>query len=570
MAERLDRGNPAVSEKSRTRLFPSRTLLWVLPLAFLALFFFLPLGKILVTAGQSAAENSFAMTSLAPVWRPLWFTTWQAALSTLLTLLLGLPAAYVFSHYQFRGKRLLRVLTTLPFILPTVVAVAGFTALLGPRGLLNLGLMRLFALDTAPITFMNTLWGILLVHVFYNTTIVLRVVGSAWAQLDERWEQTARVLGASPRLALKEVTLPLLRPSILSAALLVFLFDFTSFAVILMVGGPYFASLEVAIYQQTMSLFNLPLAGLLAAVQLVCTFAITWVYDRVNGSRSIPLMPKLTSETLRPARSHSEKFGVFFINTLLVVLLVLPMLALAARSLLNLGSDGAMKLSLQNYTQLFVNSSNSYFYVPPAGAALNSFFYALVTVLLSVVLGTLAAYAMFKSRRRWLDALITLPLGASAVTLGLGFIITFNRAPLDVRSFPLLIPIAHSLVAIPFVVRTLQPALNAIPGSLRQAAGVLGASPLKTWRNVDVPLLRRSLLVASIFAFTLSLGEFGATTFLARPETPTLPVAIARYIAMPGELNYGQALAMSTILLLICGLAIFLLERLQPAGKTEI
>ncbi len=559
-----------MSGTRKNRLFPARALLWLLPLAFLALFFFVPLGKILITAGQSAVENGFALTSLAPVWRPLWFTTWQAALSTVLTLLLGLPAAYVFSHYQFRGKRLLRVLTTLPFILPTVVAVAGFTALLGPRGLLNLGLMRLFALDTAPITFMNTLWGILLVHVFYNTTIVLRVVGSAWAQLDERWEQTARVLGASPRMALKGVTLPLLRPSILAAALLVFLFDFTSFAVILMVGGPYFATLEVAIYQQTMSLFNLPLAGLLAAVQLVCTFAITWVYGRVNGSRNIPLMPKLTSETLRHARSQAEKLGVFLINTLLVTLLVLPMLALAARSLLNLDSDGAMTFSLHNYTQLFVNSSNSYFYIPPAGAALNSLFYGLVTVLFSVVLGTLAAYAMFLSRRRWLDALITLPLGASAVTLGLGFIITFTRAPLDVRSFPLLIPIAHSLVAMPFVVRTLQPALNAIPGSLRHAAGVLGASPAKTWRNVDVPLLRRSLLVASIFSFTLSLGEFGATTFLARPETPTLPVAIARYISMPGELNYGQALAMSTILLVICGLAIFLLERLQPAGMTEI
>jgi thiamine transport system permease protein len=571
MAQRLDRGDPAVNETRKTRLFPARTLLWVLPLAFLALFFFVPLGKIMVTAGQSAAENGFTLTSLAPVWRPLWFTTWQAALSTLLTLLLGLPAAYIFSHYQFRGKRLLRVLTTLPFILPTVVAVAGFTALLGPRGLLNLGLMKLFALETAPITFMNTLWGILLVHVFYNTTIVLRVVGSAWVQLDTRWEQTARVLGASPRQALKEVTLPLLRQSILTAALLVFLFDFTSFAVILMVGGPYFATLEVAIYQQTMSLFNLPLAGLLAAVQLVCTFIITWVYGKANGSRSIPLLPKLTSETQRPAQTSGEKIAVVGINTLLIAILILPMLALAARSFLNLDAGALnMHLTLQNYRQLFINSSNSYFYVPPAGAALNSLFYALETVLLSVVLGTLAAYAMFHSQRRWLDALITLPLGASAVTLGLGFIITFNHAPLDVRSFPLLIPVAHSLVAMPFVLRTLQPALNAIPASLRQAAGVLGASPLKTWRSVDVPLLRRSLLVGGIFAFTLSLGEFGATTFLARPETPTLPIAIARYIAMPGELNYGQALAMSTILLLICGLAIFLLERLQPAGMTEI
>jgi thiamine transport system permease protein len=149
-------------------------------------------------------------------------------------------------------------------------------------------------------------------------------------------------------------------------------------------------------------------------------------------------------------------------------------------------------------------------------------------------------------------------------------VLTFDKAPFDVAHFPLLIPIAHSLVATPFVVRTLQPVLNSIPASLRQAAGVLGASPARTWRNVDVPLLRRSLLVAAIFAFTISLGEFGATSFLVRPETPTLPVAIYRFISMPGESNYGQALAMSTLLLLLCGLAIALLERLQPEGMKEI
>lgn len=560
------------------RLLSGRIWLWAIPLAFLALFFFLPLGKILTVAGESALAKGFSLSSLAPVTGPLWFTTWQAALSTLLTLLLGLPAAYVYSHFEFTGKRLLRVLTTLPFILPTVVAVAGFTALIGPRGLLNLGLMRLLGLTNPPVIFMNTLWGILLVHVFYNTTIVLRVVGSAWSQLDPRWEGTARVLGASPRQALSKVTLPLLRPSILTAALLVFLFDFTSFGVILMVGGPYFATLEVAIYQQTMSLFNLPLAGLLAVTQLLCTFVITWIYGKANGERRIPLIPKLTSESLHRAGTTAEKAAIFVMNLLLVLLLVLPLMALVVRSFLTLQADASVwgsyttGFTIHNYTQLFQNTSQSYFYVPPAAAALNSILFALATTFFSLVIGTLAVYAMYNNSRsrRWLDALITLPLGASAVTLGLGFVLTFDKAPFDVAHFPLLIPIAHSLVATPFVVRTLQPVLNSIPASLRQAAGVLGASPAKVWRNVDVPLLRRSLLVAAIFAFTISLGEFGATSFLARPETPTLPVAIYRFISMPGESNYGQALAMSTLLLLLCGLAISLLERLQPEGMKEI
>lgn len=553
-------------------------LLWGIPLLFLGIFFFLPLGKILWTAFEASINSSAAAISLQQITKPLWFTTWQAALSTALTLLLGLPAAYLFARYSFRGRRLLKVLTTLPFILPTVVAAAGFNALLGPRGLLNLGLMSLFHLENAPITFMNTLVGIITVHVFYNTTVVIRIVGSAWSQLDPRWEQSARVLGASRWQTLREVTLPLLKPSLLAAALMVFLFDFTSFGVILLVGGPTFSSLETAIYQQVFSMLNLPLAGLLAVVQLACTFTITALYSRINGRRAIPLMPHLNSDEMRIPQTRGEKWLLGSMVTFLFLLLTAPILAMTVRSFLRLGGDrgqyGAVKtgFTLQYYTQLFVNSNQSIFYVPPAQAALNSLYYALITVLLSVALGLLAAYAITgnSSRGRWLNTLITLPLGASAVLLGLGFLVAFDRPPFDPQHFPLLIPIAHTLVAMPFVVRTVQPVLASIPSSLKDAAAVLGASRWQVWREVELPIISRAALVGSLFSFTISLGEFGATSFLARPDRPTLPIAISRYLSMPGDLNYGQALAMATILMLVCALAIVLLERIKLPGNSEI
>jgi thiamine transport system permease protein len=186
-------------------------------------------------------------------------------------------------------------------------------------------------------------------------------------------------------------------------------------------------------------------------------------------------------------------------------------------------------------------------------------------------MGTLAAYALNRRSRlnRVIDPLLMLPLGASAVTLGLGFIVTFTRPPLDVRSFPWLIPIAHSLVALPFVVRTLQPALASIPASLRQAAAILGAPPLRVWQEVDLPIVARAALVSGIFSFTIPLGEFGATSFLARPEYPTLPVAIFRFLSQPGALNYGQALAMATLLMLVCALSILVLERVRLPDSTE-
>ena len=555
----------------------SSLLLWGIPLLFVGVFFFFPLGKIFWTAIEAALSKQGFIISLQQISRPLWFTLWQAVLSTLLTLLIGLPAAFLFARYDFKGKKLLKVLTTLPFILPTVVAAAGFNALLGPRGLLNLGVMQLFSLDKTPIHFINTLAGILTVHVFYNTTVVIRVVGSAWGQLDSRWEHSARVLGANRWQTLREITLPLLKPSILSAALMVFLFDFTSFGVILLIGGPTFSSLETAIYQQVFSLLNLPLAGILSVVQLICTFSITAVYTRLNNSRSIPLMPNMRSNDLRKPKSVLEKVLLNGMTTLLFLLLTLPILAMVVRSFLRLGADrnqlGAVKtgFTLQYYTQLFSNSNQSIFYVPPAQAGLNSLIYALVTVMLSVTLGLLAAYAVTRSNRGafWLNTMITLPLGASAVTLGLGFLVTFTSPPFDPQHFWLLIPIAHTLVAMPFVVRTIQPVLASIPSSLRDAASVLGASGWQIWREVEFPIISRAALVGAIFSFTISLGEFGATSFLARPDMPTLPIAISRYLSMPGELNYGQALAMSTLLLLVCALSVALLEQFKIPGNSE-
>ena len=196
-------------------------LLWIFPLLFLGLFFFYPLGTIFSLAGQAVYARVGGI-DWGSIWKPLWFTIWQAAISMGLTLILGLPAAYLFARFTFPGKRLLRVLISLPFIMPTVVVAAGFNALLGPRGWINLALMSLLGLNTPPINLLNTLAVILLAHVFYNTSIVIRMVGTAWAQLDPKLEQAARTLGARSARAFFEITLPLLSQSILAAALLVY------------------------------------------------------------------------------------------------------------------------------------------------------------------------------------------------------------------------------------------------------------------------------------------------------------------------------------------------------------
>ena len=413
-------------------------------------------------------------------------------------------------------------------MLPTVVVAAGFNALLGPRGWINLGLMDLFHLQTAPISIVGTLGVILLAHVFYNTTIVIRLVGNALSHLDPRLEQAARTLGADPPRVLKHLTLPLLRPSILAASLLVFIFDFTSFGVILLLGGPGFSTLEVEIYKQAVQIFNLPLAGLLSLIQLLCTLVFSIFYSRILRRSVVISTPHPASTNLIKARTIREKLFLGGMVLLLWSLFLLPLISLPLRSLTRLEADrgdrGQVSYGITGdyYTELLINRNDSIFYVPPFAAIGNSLGYAALTVVLSLIIGFPVASALTHPGRleRLLDPLLMLPLGASAVTLGLGFIVTFNRPPLSLVTSPLLVPLAHTLIALPFVIRSLQPALASIPDRLRQAAASLGASPQRVWFTVDWPIVVRATLSAAVFAFTVSLGEFGATSLVVRPEYP--------------------------------------------------
>jgi thiamine transport system permease protein len=559
-------------------------LLWLLPLGFLVLFYVYPMGSIMaVSFGR--LETSLG-TLLQQMWdspllrRAVWFTFWQAGLSTLLTLLIGLPGAYLFGRFQFPGKKVLRALTGVPFVMPALVVAAAFESLLGARGWLNLGLMRVFGLDAPPLQLTHTLGAILLAHVFYNTTIVMRVVGDFWAGLDPRLPQAARVMGASARQAWLRVTLPLLAPAILAAALLVFIFDFTSFGVILVLGGPRFSTIEVEIYYQAVSLFNLPAAAVLASLQLATTLALTLVYTRLVSGLSRPLALRSSRITLQPLRNLRQRILAGSLVVLLLTLFISPLVSLGARSVVRLEPERrerslpAPAITGAFYQALWEEDGNtSMFTASPGEAVINSLGYAGWTVLLSLSLGLPAAW-MLASRKddllsRIFDPLIMLPIGTSAVTLGLGFIVALNRPPLDLRTSPVLIPLAHCLVAFPFVVRSLTPALRVIQPQIRQAAAMLGASPSKVFRYIDLPLIGRALLGSAIFAFTISLGEFGATALVGRPDRPTVPMMIFRYLSQPGALNYGQALALSTILMLVTAGGMLLIEQMRVGENAE-
>ena len=445
----------------------------------------------------------------------------------MLTLVAGLPLAWAIGRFRFRGRSLVRALVLVPFVLPTVVVATAFLIVL-PDG------------------YERGLWAILAAHVFFNVAVVTRIVGSAWATIDPRSAEAAAVLGAGPLRRVREVTLPQLGPRALRR-----------------VGADVPLLLHVVRRDpdsrrpgpgdrgdgdlQPGRAHVRPAGGGRAVVA-----AARRRGGRAHGGRH----PRGAGGWRRHARRRERRAP--------------PAARVGAlrgrrrarrrrRSRSSSRSSSSLERSRGSWGALF--EATPALLVEPWEAAVFSVFFAGVAAAIALVVGGLAAIALARRPAGVVDGFVLLPLGASAVMLGFGFLIAFDEAPVDFRSSWWLVPVAQSLIAAPFVVRIVTPALRSIDPALREVAATLGASPLRSRREIDTPLVGRAFAVAAGFAFAIALGEFGATVFVARAEQPTLPVAIFRFLGRPGEGNQGVAAALAVVLAVIAACAALLAER---------
>jgi len=519
----------------------TRWLVVAIPAAFITVFFFVPIVGVV-----SNGLGGNGWTSLGDLWgssrerRVIWFTLWQAAASTMITLVVALPAASLVAGLSERRRRLVRALVTVPFVLPTVVVAGAYE-----------GLFTRLGLDSGAIRLHHTVWAILVAHVFFNFAVVVRTVGSYWAGLDGRLEEQARILGASRWRTFREVTFPRLRPAVASAAAIVFLFSFTSFGVILILGGPRRATIETDIYRFAVTRGDLGTAASLALVQLIAVLALVTVSTVLERRRVV------STRQARVASMPPRRVWIWANVTVMLVLLATPIAVLIERSLAV--GDG---YSFRHYGALARRARQ--LPAPAIIALRNSLMFAVLATALAVVVGGLASLVVVHGRRalsRVFDLGLTLPLGTSAVTIGFGILITLDEPPLDLRTSWVIIPIAHALVGVPFVIRTMVPVLRSIDDSLRQAAAMLGATPSQVRREIDVPIGARGLVVGAGFAFAVSMGEFGATSFLPRrADTITAPVALFRLLSTPGDLLRGQAMALAVVLMIVVAAAVVVIE----------
>ena len=546
-------------------------LIFLFPLLFLSIFFFYPLISIL-TEGLSDEEGIFTLGHIQSILsdryilRVIAFTVEQALLSTLASILLGLPGAYLLARYDFRGKSIVKAITTVPFVLPSIIVVLGFVIFFGNNGVLNRAFMGAFNLENPPLKILYSMKAIILAHTFYNFPICILLVSAVWSRINPNLEKAALSLGARGGRLFTNILLPQIMPGILAASALIFIFCFTSFAVILVLGGgPKYTTIEVTIYRLAKVSLDLKAGSALAIIESVLSILFMYIYIKFQQKVSFAEKVNLQYERKKLASILRSPYGILAVLYIIItfLLIIAPMLAVIGRSFMGRSDwTGRTSFTLEWYKRIFTDIETGSIAIPYLSVIKNSLFFGLTTVLFSLPLGTAIAYITTRKNFRGrgvLETVTMLPLGISSIILGLGYIKAYQTFPLDITGKWYAIAFAHTIIAYPFVIRSVTAVFRKINPRLIQAALSLGATPWKAFWRVELPLIKSGIIAGATFAFAISIGEINATLMLYNPNLTTLPVAIYRLIS---SYNYFGACALGTILMVICFLVFLLIDKI--------
>ncbi|WP_178915710.1 iron ABC transporter permease [Natronomonas gomsonensis] len=518
-----------------------------------------------VFAGESPVELLRSVLAGEASFGRFGFTAYQAVLSTLLSLVIGLPGAYVLANYEFRGRRTVRSLTLVPFVLPSIMVAAGFAAMFGINGPLN---RALAAVGLPTVELMFTLEIILLAHAFYNAPLVVRVVAAAWEGVDTRMVETARSLGASPRRAFLDVVVPQLAPAVLTSTLLVFIFTFMSFPIVLALGGFQLATVEVFLYDR-ISRLQLEEAAALAVLEAAITLGLTYAYLHYERAQAATRGVAAQTRERLFARVDLERLAIAGYGVVIAVVFVGPIVSMLLASVLD--ANGGFTLQ---YYEFLLDRQDAVVGTQPDVAIRNSLAFAVGTLVLAVPMGVVVALATARDTlsARVVGTLAMLPFAVSGVVVGLGLLQT---VVFGVEVFGLQLQVtgavaivaAHAVGAYPFVVRTVTPALSSMDDRLVESARALGASRTRALLDIELPLVAPAVAAGAAFAFAISVGEFNSTVVLVEGgDAYTMPVAVQRYLS---DRTLGPATAMGSVLLVVTSVSFVVIERLGAYGGLE-
>lgn len=545
----------------------------LLALLFIGPLFFILAKSFIAEDGTLSFQRVFHLLKDPYTWRILRFTVLQAFVSTVVSVLIALPGAYLLATYTFFGKRLIKAISAIPFVLPSILVVLGFVIFYGNSGLLNQLLIELFKLEEPPIKILYTFKAVIAAHAFYNFPIALALISSFWEQLPSRYNDAAMTLGAKRATIFRTITLPRLIPSILSASTLIFLFCFSSFAILLVLGGgPRFTTLEVEIYRKARMILDLEGAAALSLLSILINIALVGIYiwsqrllahqEEIELIDQKRLQRREKSLVIRVSISIYLVFSTLFVLGPLAGIIYRSFTAPATRG-------GKVTFTLRWYKELFsLSKTGTSIFDVASSALLFSLLIAFLAAFISLIFSTLLSSRLRNQKERFtvsMEIFAMLPMAVSSVIIGLGYLLISNYLNPNNFGSRVLVILAHVVIVSPFILRTILPEYRKISFSYTQVSLTLGANVRQTFWYVELPLLRSAMITAFAFAFALSIGELNATLTLADSSLVTLPIVMYRLI---GSYNFAAACALGTILIVICA-AVFFVSELSKRGEAR-
>jgi len=533
-------------------------LIWV----FLIVFVLYPLTRIFYDAVTNEA-GLFTLTNFREFFtdsfylRSLWNSLVLGVAAVVTTSVIGIAVAFLIVRYEFPYRNLFSYLTMLPMILPPLVGVLGFVFILGRAGTVNILLMDWFGLQT-PVNFMYGMQGVLLVETVHLFPLMTLSVLDALSKVDPSLEEAAQGLGAKGWRRFRDITLPLTTPGYISGALLIFIFTFADFITPLVVGvqdllAPQAYLNIVQFVDRRIFRMGIVISALLVVLAIVFVLAARQ-YVAIKDYSSLTYS-KVERRRLGPV---ARWLAVGFLSLLMFVAFIPQVGVLLAA----VGRGWSLTPFPIHYTLEFFEQVS----IETPKFIVNSLLFSGLAVILCLVIGVPMAWIMGRTRapgRGAMDALTTLMLAIPGTAIGIAYIRAFNF-PLPVidvalTSMWIILPLVLAVRRLPYTVRGSYSSLLLVHRSMEEAAQNVGASGLRTFRDITVPLVWKGILVGGMFSFLTSIQEASATIFLTLGGWEMIPFGIFTFYIAGSQ---SQAAALGVILIVVCALSLFVVNRI--------
>ena len=533
-------------------------LIW----SFLIVFVLFPLTRIFYDAvtneaGQFTLGHFHDFFTDAFYLRSFWRSMVLGVAAVITTSVIGIAVAFLIVRYEFPYRRTFSYLTMLPMILPPLVGVLGFVFILGRAGTVNILLMDWFGLET-PVNFMYGLHGVLLVETVHLFPLMTLSILDALAKVDPSLEEAAEGLGANGWRRFRDVTLPLTTPGYISGALLVFIWTFADFITPLVVGvqdllAPQAYLNIMQFVDRRLFRMGIVISALLVMLAIVFVIAAR-EYVAIKDYSSLAY-----SRVERRRLGPVKRWLAVSLLTLLMVVCVVPQLGVVLAAV---GRGWALTPFPVHYTLEFFRTVS----IDTPKFIINSFTYAGLALLLCLLIGVPMAWIMSRTQapgRGAMDALTTLILAIPGTAIGIAYIRAFNF-PLPFIDAPLtgmwvILPLVLAVRRLPYTVRGSFSSLLLVHPSMEEAAANVGATKLRTFRDITVPMVWKGILVGALFSFIMSIQEASATIFLTLGGWEMIPFGIFTFYIAGSQ---SQAAALGVILIVVCALSLLAVNRI--------